>query len=77
MVSHAHRHEFDEDGKGISADGLVSVMKGMMTKGVIKMTSDGKILASKKAPQRHRGRTGIDFGTVGEITGHTGPLFRP
>jgi hypothetical protein len=61
------RHNFDEDGNGVAADGLTGVMTGMMKAGVIRMTASGQILPSKKAPQRHRHLTGVD----GRIFGHT------
>ena len=61
------RHTFDEDGNGVAADGLTGVMTGMMKTGIIRMTADGTILPSRKAPQRHRELTGID----GRIVGHT------
>ena len=71
------RHNFDEDGNGVAAEGLTGVMTGMMTAGVIRMTAGGQILPSQKAPQRHRELSGIDGRIVGHTHAHVGSVARP
>eukprot|EP01043_Picozoa_sp_COSAG02_P071711 COSAG02_NODE_13217_length_1425_cov_0.748869_1_plen_357_part_00 len=62
-------HDFDEDGRGVTASGLGGVMTGMMRAGVIRISSTGHIVHRHNESHRKRGTTGMG-GMEGHVT-HT------